>query len=133
MTSEAAYWDSQADTFDDSADHGLRDSRVRDAWRRLLLAHLPQAPAAIADIGCGTGSLSVLLAGEGLHPSSKGARVRFDGDRRTVVDGPFAEAKELIGGWAILEAKDMDEALEVTKRFLSVAGAGESRIRPIFE
>ena len=65
MTSEAAYWDSQADTFDDTADHGLRDSRVRDAWRRLLLAHLPQAPAAIADIGCGTGSLSVLLAAEG--------------------------------------------------------------------
>jgi ubiquinone/menaquinone biosynthesis C-methylase UbiE len=65
MTSEAAYWDSQADTFDDSADHGLRDSRVRDAWRRLLLAHLPKAPAAIADIGCGTGSLSVLLAAEG--------------------------------------------------------------------
>ena len=65
MTSEAAYWDSQADSFDDSADHGLRDSRVRDAWRRRLLAHLPQAPAAIADIGCGTGTLSVLLGAEG--------------------------------------------------------------------
>ena len=62
---DAAYWDGQADTFDDGADHGLRDSQVRDAWRRLLLAHLPSPPAAIADIGCGTGSLSVLLAGEG--------------------------------------------------------------------
>jgi ubiquinone/menaquinone biosynthesis C-methylase UbiE len=62
---DAAYWDGQADTFDDEADHGLRDSQVRDAWRRLLLAHLPSSPAAIADIGCGTGSLSVLLAGEG--------------------------------------------------------------------
>ena len=62
---EPAYWDDQADTFDDGADHGLRDPRVREAWRRLLLAHLPQAPAAIADIGCGTGSLSVLLAAEG--------------------------------------------------------------------
>lgn len=61
----AEYWDDQADTFDEEADHGLRDPRVRDAWRRLLLAHLPVAPAAIADIGCGTGSLSVLLAGEG--------------------------------------------------------------------
>ena len=59
------YWDSQAATFDDDADHGLRDPRVREAWRRLLLAHLPAAPAAVADIGCGTGSLSVLLAAEG--------------------------------------------------------------------
>jgi SAM-dependent methyltransferase len=59
------YWDGQAATFDDDADHGLRDPQVRDAWRRLLLAHLPPAPAAIADIGCGTGSLSVLLAAEG--------------------------------------------------------------------
>jgi SAM-dependent methyltransferase len=63
MTS--AYWDSQAATFDDEADHGLRDPQVRDAWRRLLLPHLPAAPASVADIGCGTGSLSVLLAGEG--------------------------------------------------------------------
>jgi len=61
----ADYWDDQADTFDEEADHGLRDPQVREAWRRLLLAHLPAAPAAIADIGCGTGSLSVLLAGEG--------------------------------------------------------------------
>jgi SAM-dependent methyltransferase len=67
MTDEfsAAYWDSQADAFDEEADHGLRDPRVRDAWRRLLLAHLPSAPAAVADLGCGTGSLSVLLAAEG--------------------------------------------------------------------
>jgi SAM-dependent methyltransferase len=62
---DSAYWDSQAATFDDGADHGLRDPRVRDAWRRLLVAHLPPAPAAVADIGCGTGSLSVLLAAEG--------------------------------------------------------------------
>jgi len=59
------YWDNQAAAFDDSADHGLRDPRVRDAWRRLLLLHLPPAPAAVADLGCGTGSLSVLLAAEG--------------------------------------------------------------------
>jgi SAM-dependent methyltransferase len=62
---DAAYWDTQAATFDNDADHGLRDPRVRDAWRRLLLTHLPPAPAAVADIGCGTGSLSVLLAAEG--------------------------------------------------------------------
>jgi SAM-dependent methyltransferase len=62
---DAAYWDTQAATFDDDPDHGLRDPRVRDAWRLLLLTHLPSAPAAVADIGCGTGSLSVLLAAEG--------------------------------------------------------------------
>lgn len=65
MTGEARYWDSQADTFDHQPDHGLLDPQVRQAWRRLLLAELPPAPAAIADLGCGTGTLSVLLAAEG--------------------------------------------------------------------
>jgi ubiquinone/menaquinone biosynthesis C-methylase UbiE len=65
MTGDAAYWDSQAATFDDTTDHGLRDPRARDAWLQALLAHLPPAPAAVADIGCGTGSLSVLLATAG--------------------------------------------------------------------
>lgn len=62
---DAAYWDGQAAAFDEAADHGLRDPRARAAWRGLLLGHLPAAPAAVADIGCGTGSLSVLLAAEG--------------------------------------------------------------------
>jgi 2-polyprenyl-3-methyl-5-hydroxy-6-metoxy-1,4-benzoquinol methylase len=62
---DARYCDRQAAAFDDQADHRLRDPRVRDAWRRLLVAHLPAAPAAIADIGCGTGTLSVLLTAEG--------------------------------------------------------------------
>jgi ubiquinone/menaquinone biosynthesis C-methylase UbiE len=65
MTDDAAYWDNQAATFDDATDHGLRDPRARDAWRQVLLTHLPPAPAAVADIGCGTGSLSVLLATAG--------------------------------------------------------------------
>jgi ubiquinone/menaquinone biosynthesis C-methylase UbiE len=65
MTDDAAYWDNQAATFDDDADHGLRDPQVRDAWRQLLLSHLPPAPAAVADLGCGTGSLSVLLGAAG--------------------------------------------------------------------
>ncbi len=63
--SDAAYWDSQAATFDDQPDHGLRDPRVREAWQRLLLPRLPAAPTAVADLGCGTGSLSVLLAAAG--------------------------------------------------------------------
>ncbi len=59
-----AEWDGYAAAFDDEPDHGLRDPEVRAAWRELLLRHLPAAPARVADLGCGTGSLSVLLAGE---------------------------------------------------------------------
>jgi ubiquinone/menaquinone biosynthesis C-methylase UbiE len=59
------YWDSQAAGFDDQTDHGLLNPLAREAWRRLLLEHLPPAPAAVADIGCGTGTLAVLLAAEG--------------------------------------------------------------------
>jgi SAM-dependent methyltransferase len=58
-------WDAEAATFDDEPDHGLRDPITRAAWRDLLLGHLPPAPARVADLGCGTGTLSVLLAGEG--------------------------------------------------------------------
>ena len=58
VTEEAGYWDSQAATFDHEPDHGLLDPQVRQAWRRLLLAELPAAPAAIADLGCGGGRLT---------------------------------------------------------------------------
>ena len=58
-------WDAEAATFDDEPDHGLRDDDTRAAWRELLLRHLPRPPARVADLGCGTGSLSVLLADEG--------------------------------------------------------------------
>ena len=58
----------------------------------------------------------VLLAGEGLHPSARGARVRFDGGRRTVVDGPFAETKELIAGFWLIQVKSLEEAVEWVKR-----------------
>ncbi len=58
-------WDREAATFDEEPDHGLRDPQVREAWRTLLLEHLPPAPARIADLGCGTGTLSVLLAQAG--------------------------------------------------------------------
>lgn len=61
----SAHWDAEAATFDDEPDHGLRDPAVRTVWRGMLLSVLPPAPARVADLGCGTGTLSELLAGEG--------------------------------------------------------------------
>jgi hypothetical protein len=72
----------------------------------------------------------VLLYTDGLQPSSKGARVAVDDKGNfTVTDGPFAETKELVGGFAIIQVKSKDEAIELTKRFLSVMGEGKSEIR----
>jgi hypothetical protein len=71
----------------------------------------------------------VLLATDGLQPSSKGARVRLENGKFTVTDGPFAETKELIAGYAIIEVKSKAEAIELTRRFLKVVGGGESEIR----
>jgi hypothetical protein len=71
----------------------------------------------------------VLLATDGLQPSKKGVRVRIAGDKFTVTDGPFTETKELIAGFAIVEAKSKDEAIEHAKRFLKTVGEGESEIR----
>jgi hypothetical protein len=76
----------------------------------------------------------VMLAGEGLQPSSKGARVRFSGEKRTVLDGPFAEAKELIAGFWIWQVKSLDEAIEWVKRCPNPMGTeSEIEIRQIFE
>jgi hypothetical protein len=76
----------------------------------------------------------VMLAGEGLHPSSKGARVRFSGDQRTVIDGPFTEAKELIAGFWLIQVKSKDEAIEWVKRIPNTGeGESEIEIRQVFE
>jgi hypothetical protein len=76
----------------------------------------------------------VMLAGEGLHPSSKGARVLFSGDKRTVVDGPFTEAKELIAGYWLIEVKSMEEAVEWVKRIPNPEGKDAVvEIRQVFE
>ena len=64
----------------------------------------------------------VMLAGEGLQSSAKGKRIKFSGEKRTVTDGPFTETKEVIGGYAMLKAASMDEALKWTSRFLDVHG-----------
>jgi hypothetical protein len=76
----------------------------------------------------------IMLAGEGLHPSSKGVRVRFDGDKRTVIDGPFAETKELVAGFWIWQVKSLEEAIQWVKRCPNPhAGQSEIEIRQVFE
>jgi hypothetical protein len=73
----------------------------------------------------------VIVATGGLAPPDQAVKVTLQDGEFTVLDGPFTEAKELIGGWALMEVRDRDEAVEWTKRFLSVLGEGESRIRPV--
>ena len=76
----------------------------------------------------------VMLAGDGLHPSSKGARVRFSGSRRTVIDGPFAETKELIAGYWVWQCRSKEEAIEWVKRCPNpMPGESEIEIRQVFE
>jgi hypothetical protein len=74
-----------------------------------------------------------LLATEGCLPSALGARVRISDGRVTVTDGPFTEAKEVIGGFAILQANSKAEAIEMARRFLEVAGEGECELRQVYE
>ena len=76
----------------------------------------------------------VMLAGEGLHPSSKGARVRFSGDKRTVIDGPFAETKELVAGFWLWQCASLQEAIDWVKRCPNpMPGPSEIEIRQVFE
>ena len=76
----------------------------------------------------------IMLDGEGLHPSSKGVRIEFAGDKRSVVDGPFAETKELIAGYWVWQVRDMDEAIEWARRCPNPTGEeGVLELRPVFE
>ncbi len=76
----------------------------------------------------------ILLAADGLHPSSKGKRVAFDGPKRTVIDGPFAETSELVAGFWLWKVKDMAEAIEWAKRCPNpMPGPSEIEIRPVYE
>ena len=92
----------------------------------------------LADMGTFNEELvkaGVMLAGDGLHPSSKGKRVRFAGGKKTVIDGPFAETKELIAGFWIWQVKSMEEAVEWVRRCPDPMPGEESEIeiRPVFE
>ena len=93
---------------------------------------VPPSPEHIAAMGKFIEELAksgVLIATDGLQSSAKGARVRINDGKFTVTDGPFTETKELVAGYAIINAKSKAEAIELTKRFLKVMGEGESEIR----
>ena len=96
----------------------------------------PPRPEEMAEMGKLISEMTkagVLLATEGCAPSSKGARLRLAGGKFTLTDGPFTEAKELVAGMALIQAKSKEEAIEWTKRFLKVAGDGETEIRQLCE
>ena len=139
MTEEAAYWDRQAATFDHEPDHGLLDPRVRQAWRRLLLAELPPAPAAIAVLGCGTGTLSVLLAAEGYAVTgldfapemvraargkarAAGVSARFELSDAAAPTLPAASFDVVLARHVLWAMPDTGEALEAWLRLLLPGG-----------
>jgi hypothetical protein len=93
----------------------------------------PEEMAAMGTLIADMTRAGTLLSTEGCQPSAKGARVRLSNGKLTVTDGPFSEAKEIIGGIAIIQAKSKAEAIGLTKRFLKVAGDGESEIRLLHE
>ena len=104
-----------------------KDSEAGVMPSQQLLADMGKFNEALAKAG-------VLLAADGLHPSSKGARVRFSGATRTVIDGPFAETKELIAGFWMFRVKSKEEAIEWVKRCPNpLEGDSEIEIRQVFE
>jgi hypothetical protein len=104
-----------------------KDSEAGVMQKQKLLADMGKFNEELVKAG-------VMLAGDGLQPSSKGKRVKFSGDKRIVVDGPFAETKELIAGYWIWQVRSMEEALEWVKRCPNPhEGEGEIEIRRVFE
>ena len=95
----------------------------------------PPTPGKMARMGAFVEELQksgTLLDTGGLQPSAAGARVRRENGTLTVTDGPFTEAKELIAGYAVIEARSKQKAIDLAKRFLHIAGDGESEIRPFY-
>jgi len=86
----------------------------------------PEAFAAMQEYNEELAKAGILLAAEGLTPTSKGARVKFSGDKRTVIDGPFAETKEVVAGFTIIKANSLEEAIELVKRTPNVFPNGEA-------
>ena len=132
-------WDEQADTFDDEADHGLRDPEVRAAWAALLLPLMPESPARILDLGCGTGSLAVLLAHDGhavsgidtsaqmlalARAKAAAAGVRVDFAHGDAADPPFgpASADVVLCRHVLWSLDDLDAVLAGWTRLLRPGG-----------
>jgi len=104
-----------------------KDSEAGDLPDEKLLTEMTKYNEELVNAG-------IMLAGEGLHPSSNGARVRFSGEKRTVIDGPFAETKELVAGFWLWQVKSKEEAIEWVKRMPNPTGAeSEIEIRQVFE
>jgi hypothetical protein len=93
----------------------------------------PEQMAALGQFMQESAMAGVFLTGEGVHPSSKGARVEFAGGDVRVIDGPFAEAKELIAGFAILDVRSREEAIEHAKRFAKIIGVERIDVRQVYE
>ncbi len=104
-----------------------RDSEASVMPSEQLLTEMGKFNEALVKAG-------VMLAGEGLHPTSKGKRVHFSGTKRTVIDGPFTETKELVAGFWLWQVKSMEEAIEWVKRCPNPTGAeSDVELRPVFE
>ena len=88
----------------------------------------PEAFAAMQEYNEDLVKRGILLAAEGLSPTSKGARVKFSGEKRTVIDGPFAESKEVVAGFSIIKANSLDEAIELVKRTPNIFPNGEAEV-----
>ena len=88
----------------------------------------PEAFVAMQEYNAELVKAGVLLAAEGLAATSKGARVKFSGDKRTVIDGPFAESKELVAGFSIIQVKSLEEAIEWVKRAPNLSPDGEAEV-----
>jgi hypothetical protein len=118
-----------------SCDNAIHDD-YKPADTKDMEAGVPPTKQQMAEMGAFIGEMAkagVLLLTDGLLPSSKGARVRLAGGKVAVTDGPFTETKELIAGFAIVQVKSKAEAIELAKRFLKVAGDGESEIRQMYD
>ncbi|HUA41291.1 MAG TPA: YciI family protein [Streptosporangiaceae bacterium] len=92
----------------------------------------PEMYARMSEFVAEATKAGILLATGGLAPVDEAIKVSYTDGKYTVLDGPFAEAKELVGGWALMECRDKDEAVEWVKRFLGVVGHGESTIREVY-
>jgi hypothetical protein len=106
-----------------------RDTEAGAQAPESLFAEMASYHEALAKAG-------VLLDGSGLQPSAKGWRIQYSGDKRTIVDGPFAEAKELVAGYTLIQVKTRDEALEWTRRFPNPSidhGEAEIEVRQLYE